>query len=380
MLRQRFFQLIVFGGVLILGGCSLQRGYLAVLVLADIAAGDQPSRLKTTTAPPERSAISFIVNGRQYRADLYRPREEALAGLLLIPGAAEEGKDDPRLVSLAMTLARVRFAVLAPELTGLRELQVGPGNIPEVRDVFAWLVSRPELSPQGRAGMTAFSFGAGPAILAALEPAIHGRVQFILTVGGYHDLVEVLTFFTTGYFQKDDQWSYLAPNVYGKWVFVRSNADRLSDPADQQILKTMAERRMVDPDAPLNDLEDRLGPEGEAVYAFVVNREPSRVRSLLQELPAGIREDIAELNPALRDLSSLRSRLLLVHGYDDNIIPHTQSIALARAVPEDQSRLFLVQGLMHVDIEPGLFSRWRLWRAVDALLAERSGEGSSDHE
>jgi hypothetical protein len=31
---------------------------------------------------------------------------------------------------------------------------------------------------------------------------------------------------------------------------------------------------------------------------------------------------------------------------------------------------------VHVDIEPGLLSRWRLWRAVDALLAERSEMGN----
>lgn len=372
-MRRIFFHLIL-SGVLILEGCSLPRGYLAALVLADVAAGDRPTRLKSITAPPERDPVAFSVNGRSYRADLYRAREEPLAGLLLIPGVAEEGKDDPRLVALAVTLARVRFAVLVPQLTGVKELKVGPGNIREVSDVFAWLASRPELSPQGRAGMMAFSFGAGPAILAALEPAI--KVRFILTVGGYHDLVEVLTFFTTGYFQKDERWCYLTPNAYGKWVFVRNNADRLPDPNDQRILRTMAERRMTDPDAPLADLESRLGSEGKAVYLFVTNSDPCRVPSLLQELPADIREDIAELNPALRDLSRLESRLLLVHGYGDDIIPYTQSIALARAVPEGQARIFLVRGLAHVDIEPGLLSRWRMWRAVDALLAERSREHS----
>src|SRR5690606_32734029 len=142
-------------------------------------------------------------------------------------------------------------------------------------------------------------------------------------------------------------------------------------PADQRILKSMAERRMNDPDAPLVDLEARLGPEGAAVYAFVANRDPRRVRSLLKDLPTGIRKDIDALNPALRDLSRLRARLLLVHGYDDSIIPYTQSIALARSVPEDQARLFLIRGLVHVDIEPGLIGRWRMWRAVDALLKER---------
>ena len=57
--------------------------------------------------------------------------------------------------------------------------------------------------------------------------------------------------------------------------------------------------------------------------------------------------------------------------YDDNIIPYSESIALAGAVPEKKARLFLGKGLMHVDIKPGLISTWTFWRAVDALMAER---------
>jgi hypothetical protein len=44
--------------------------------------------------------------------------------------------------------------------------------------------------------MVAFSYAAGPAILAALEAEIRERTGFILAVGGYHDLGQVLTFFT----------------------------------------------------------------------------------------------------------------------------------------------------------------------------------------
>jgi pimeloyl-ACP methyl ester carboxylesterase len=370
--RLRCFRLFLcVCGVLFLGGCALERGYEAALVVADIGARDQPSRLKKVTPAPERGTVSFAVEGRPYRGDLYRSEEGSLAGLLLIPGAAEEGKDDPRLVALATTLARARFAVLVPDLASLRQLRVNPGNIREVTDTFAWLVSRPDLTPEGRAGMVAFSYAAGPAVLAALEPEIRDRVRFILAVGGYYDLVQALTFFTTGYFRKDDEWRHLQPNEYGKWVFVLSNVGLLADSEDRQLLKAMAQRKMDDLAAPLDDLAERLGPEGRTVFAFITNRDPPRVRQLVSALPAGIREDIEALNPALRDLSLLKARLILIHGYDDDIIPYTQSVALARAVPKGQARLFLVRGLFHVDIRPGLLSRWRLWRAIGALLAER---------
>ncbi len=357
--------------VLLSTGCSPHRGWEAALVLADLAAVEGPSALKRGTPEPERTGVFFAVEGRGYSADLYRSPEGSLAGLLLVPGAAEEGKDDPRLVAFANTLARARFAVLVPDLQSLRELRVNPGNVGELADAFSWLVSDPVLSPEGRAGMVAFSYAAGPAVLAALEPPLREKVRFVFAVGGYHDLAAVLAFFTTGSFRVDDRWEYLEPNEYGKWVFVLANVGRLGDPIDRDLLEAMARRRMENLSAPLEDLASRLGPEGSRVFDFIANRDPERVPALLDLLPEGIRRDIAALTLVDKDLSALRARLLLVHGRDDNIIPYTESIALAGAAPAGQARLFLVRDLAHVDIRPGLASRFRMWRAVQALLAER---------
>jgi pimeloyl-ACP methyl ester carboxylesterase len=131
---------------------------------------------------------------------------------------------------------------------------------------------------------------------------------------------------------------------------------------------------MADLAAGLDDLAAQLHGQGRALYAFIVNHEPQRVPELLRQLPPGIRADIAALDLANKDLVPLGARLLLIHGYDDSIIPYTESIALARAVPEGQARLFLVDGLAHVDLEPGLRSRFRLWRAIYLLLGEREAD------
>jgi hypothetical protein len=352
-------------------GCAPERRLEAALLLGDLAAGDGPSRYKRQTATPQRTAVAFTSNGRSYAADLYRSPAGTVAPLLLIAGAAEEGKDDPRLVAFATTLARARFAVLVPELPGVRAQRVEAENAREIADAFAWLISRPELAPAGRGGLAAFSYAAGPAVLAAMEGAIRDRVQFILAVGGYYDLPETLAFIATGWFRHGGTWRYLEPNAYGTWVFVRGNLHRVVDAGDRDLLLAMAERRTADPAAAIEDLAAGLGPEGKSLYDFLVNRDPRRAPLLLRHLPPSIRGEIAALDLAGRDLHPLRAKLLLVHGYEDNIIPFAQSVALDRAVPADQAGIFLVHGLMHVDLDPGPSDLWRLWRAVDALLAER---------
>lgn len=368
------------GLALLLASCTVPGtplcvpGWEAFLFLDDLAVGSGPSRLKQLTSTPRRETASYTVGGRSYHADVYLGASPPLAGILVVPGVAQLGKDDPRLMALANSLARVRFAVLVPDMVNVRDLKVQPGDIQEVADAFSYLVSRADLAPQGRAGISAHSYAVGPALLAALQPALRDRVRFLMGVGGYYDLRSVVTYCTTGYFRAEGgSWRYLRPNTYGKWITVISNADRLSDQGDRATMIAMARRRLADPQAPIDDLASKLGPEGRTLYALVTNADPGRTPDLIAQLPASIRTDLAALDLAAHDLRSLRARVILVHGREDDIIPYTESLALEHALPKGQVRLFLVGGLVHVDFHGiGWIDRWRLSCAVQALLAERS--------
>jgi len=361
--------------LLMLAGCVPLPDDEAAWVLEDLAAGAGPSRLKERAPNPARRTIDYQVQGRSYRGDLYRPGEPPLAGIVLVPGVAERGKDDPRLVAFATTLARTRFLVLVPELPNLRALRVRADDAQGVADAFSQLLSRSEFPTRGRAGIGAFSYAVGPMVLAALDPVIRERVDFVLGVGGYYDLHQVITFFTTGYFQKEGQWRYLAPNRYGKWVFVLGNIERLRDLRDRSAFRAMAERRLNDPRARIDDLSRRLTPEGQALLALLENRDRVRTPALIDALPAAIQAEIDALDLANKDLSRLQAQLILLHGTDDAIIPHTESMALVAAVQPGRAELFLIHGLAHVDVRPSGLDRRAMWHAIHALLAQRKNHG-----
>jgi hypothetical protein len=113
-------------------------------VLEDLAAQEWPSRLKESTPDPVRRPVAYALQDRDYEGDLYLPGEPPLAGIVLVPGAAERGKDDPRLVAFATTLARTRFLVLVPDLPNLRALRVQAEDALGVADAFSHLLSRSE--------------------------------------------------------------------------------------------------------------------------------------------------------------------------------------------------------------------------------------------
>lgn len=366
--------------------CSPVRAYEAALVLADMAAGEGPSRLKATTPAPVRESVDYRVDGRARSADVYRPGEgRARAGLVLVPGAVPEGRHEPRIVAFAQTLARAGFAVLVPEMTGFTELTLQPRDIREVADAFAWLAASHELAPDGRAGMAALSYAVGPVVLAALDERIRERVRFILAVGGYHSMTRALRFLTTGWFEHAGRWHSLEADPYGQLVLALSARPFLNE-RDRAVVEAMVERRMADPGAALGDLAAALGVEGRAVYALVTNRDRDRFSVLFEAMPAAMKRDLNALDPASHDLTRLTGRLILVHGRNDRLIPYSETLALANAVGQERARVFLIHRVLgHVDLSlghvpSGQFWReevpdvWRMGRATYLLLAERGDE------
>jgi pimeloyl-ACP methyl ester carboxylesterase len=316
-----------------------------------------------TSAPGERTTVDYQVAGRPHQGDLYPATGTARVGLVVIPGAAELGKDDQRLVRFAATLAEAGFTVLVPDIASQKALQVGPENVTDVADAIDWLAGR-----ERRVGVAAISYAVGPAVLAGLAEG--QKLSFLVGVGGYFDLTAVIAFFTTGWYFEDGRWQQRQPNAYGKWVFVRSNAARLWDSGDRALLEIMAARRMADEHSDIADLALRLTPTARPIYDLLTNLDPQRVPALIDKLPPDMRDDIHALDLKTRDLSHLKAHLLLIHGKDDTIVPAGESRKLAAAVPD--ARLFIVDDLAHADWSPHkLGSMVDLLTAMRALLDER---------
>jgi hypothetical protein len=368
--------LVCLAAVFLTACCVPGHPFESLKVVQDLAAsGSSNTALKESTSEPMRKTVHYRSGGLERNGDLYLPGDGTpAAGIVLVPGVARAGYRDARLVALANTLARARFAVLVPDLPNVRQLKVGPEDAREIAVAFQYLDSQPALAPKGRAGLAAASYAVGPAVLAALQPGIREQVRFVMGVGGYYDIQEVLTFSITGYYRdktkRHPEWDRMEPSAYAKWVFLLSNLERIPNSRDRRLLRQIAERKLEEPGADVGGLASRLGSQGRAFYKLLTAENPGQVSRLMKELPAPVKSDIRALDLASQDLSQLKAVLILVHGRTDISIPYTESKALAAAAP--RANLFLINNLAHVDIQKGGFTdALRLWCAIDELLSYR---------
>ena len=375
-MRSRLWKLAAVLAVLLQAGCSPPRGIEALLVVGDIAAGPGASRLKTTTAPPVRKTIRYAFEGRLYTADIYWPggSDTVEAVTVLVPGVVRQGKDDPRLVAFAHTLARARFLVFVPDLVNLRQLNVSSKDTAVLSRAVRYIASRAGVGREASVGMIAFSYAAGPALLAAMAEETRQSIRFVYAVGPYFSIETVVTFLTTGHFRRDadSPWSKSAPSPYAIWVFIHSCAAWLDDPDNRRILTAIADAKLADPEAKISGLLAQLGPEGRNVYGLLTNTNPENVHGLIAGRPRRVLSELRALDLSTRDLGDLKARPILIHGRDDLLIPHTESMALATALNGDRARLFIVDSLKHVEFQfTGVSDIFKLWQAVRTLLAER---------
>jgi hypothetical protein len=365
-MRQAGWRRLPLVVLLILGACAPQRAAESLEVLRAIAAGPE-----ATSEEVERRTYTYAQGERAYTADLYLPEDPPLAALVLVPGAVQAGKEDRRFVAFARALATARFAVLVPEVANLRQLRVAPSDVTAIADAIEHLASRTE-TPS--IGLVAISYMGGPAVMAASQARTRALLRFVVTIGGYYDIEAALTFFTTGNFREpgEARWRHAPPNPYGKWLFLRSNLERLEAPGDRRALNQIASAKLRDPATDITALTAGLTSEGHTVLDLVTNTDPQRSADLIARLPTAILEDMRRLDPARAGLDDFRAELFAIHGRDDPVIPYSESMALTAALGADRAHLALVERLAHVDPgAPGLGDLLTLWGVVYDILTLR---------
>jgi pimeloyl-ACP methyl ester carboxylesterase len=227
--------------------------------------------------------------------------------LVLVHGYSPEGKDDRRVQQAAALLARAGFDVVVPTIPGLARGRLRPDD---VAPVVATLAARREPTV-----MISVSVGAGPALLAAAQPAVRDRVRVVLSLGGYASATELVRFFLTGDY---------------RWGTIRGHVDH-----DPEVVRQFVEANADLLDAPARE----------------ILTNPSRTASLLATPPPRLASALDQLSPE-RVASQIRARLVLVHGTHDRAVPYTESLRLAAARPE-RTRVVLVGVLDHVEASRG---------------------------
>jgi acetyl esterase/lipase len=305
-------------------------------------------------------------NGESLPATLYRPRaaRRPLPGWVTLHGLTYHGREHESLKRLARSLAASGAVVLVPDLPEWRALRVAPeSTVRTIRSAVLTMDALGQTEP-GRVGVMGFSFGATQALIAATDPILEGHLAGVVAWGGYADIRSATRFAFLGEHELDGRSHRVDPDPYGRWILAGNYLGLLDEFADAPALPDTllslaleAGRRGImswDPamDPVKEQARQRLGDRDRALFDLIApatgvelaEAQRRRLAALVDRMldAALVTEPLLDPGPYL---GRVPVRVFLAHGRGDRLIPWTEMVRLARALPPARVQSTGITGL-----------------------------------
>jgi hypothetical protein len=296
------------------------------------------------------SEIAVPAPGGPMRARLYQPAHPAGTAMVVVHGVHFDGIDDPRMRRFARALAGAGIPVLTPHVTALTELRVEPSEIESVGAAAQEMQRR----TGRRVGVFGLSFAGGLALLAAADERYRRSIAYVFAVGAHHDMARVARYYATDEDQRPAAGVQKLPaHPYGAMILIYTHPEDFFSPQEAPIAKEALRLALQEKEAEARAAAARLSPPSRALLeSLAVKWQPApELRAALLQSIEKHKEEFAAVSPAGK-LDGVRSRVYLLHGAGDNVIPSAESEWLAQELGITRVRALLISPVIsHVETE-----------------------------
>jgi pimeloyl-ACP methyl ester carboxylesterase len=292
----------------------------------------------------------------------YTPQDvQNPSGVVLLHGVHHLGIDDPRLWNLGRALAGAGVLVMTPELQDLADYRVTTKTIDVIGDSAMALSKR----VQRKVGVLGLSFAGGLALLAADRDEYGHSIGFVVAIGAHDDMSRVAQFFAANIITSPDGTeTKLQAHEYGALVLAYSHLEDFFLASDIPIAREALRQWLWEQPQAMKTAE-ALSPEGKHELDLLLHHRDQVRDALLRETT--LHKDEMEAVSPHGHLDQLHTPVFLLHGAGDTVIPASETLWLAKDVPQAELKASLISSaLVHVDM--GNKVTWQQqWQLMDFM-------------
>ncbi len=231
--------------------------------------------------------------------------------LVVLHGLTREGFGDARLVRFSKMMAAVGLCVYTPNLQGLCMMDPDPAEIDSISALLKGLAKE----HKSQIGLIGFSFGGTYALLASSSPEVAESIRFVVAVGAYYSLEDVVerAFSLRGQRDLSPEEAYTLLALDWKYR--------------KMLLLTEEERAGLEKLVGHCSRENHFTPEDTALVSKIMSlQQQEDIYLAWKHRLSEISSLNIEGNPVLE---SIKASVFLLHGENDTSIPIDASSRIA---------------------------------------------------
>lgn len=244
-----------------------------------------------------QSTTLSLASGKDLAVDTYHPLANSKGTIVFIHGMHFAGKDEVNAKLLARCLATTGFTVLVPHYERIANYDLAPDNILTINQSLQAIVTEWQTS----ISIFATSFAAIHSLYAAALPNVCDQISTLLLMG--------------------------SPFRY------------------QSCIPAIVDNPVINVGHLIVDLNFSSDPEEQVTLSEKIRQHQSQPKEFLScddvtishEQLSAFDQQVEQLN----QLSELKASVCLIHGKTDDIIPASESVALAESLTEHDIKHFI---------------------------------------
>ena len=302
-------------------------------------------------------------------------RRQSSATIVLLHGATPAADYHPGMLMIARVLASGGYRVLVPQVPPLKRLRITEESSAWLLSFQNWMLEDEETS-NDNISWVAMSFGGTLLLKTTLEQAfVECPPRAILTYGSFCNLESTYDYLLSGLLHEPDGTRYQTPHAWGKIVVFLNYLHRIDAGYDTRDIESVLRQYEYDDEVGAQKVMRNLSASDRAICTAIIDSESTPELERLLDLIRGVaRDDILNLSPEFWG-DRVTTKVYVMHGMTDSMVPYTEALALHRTLPASQ--LFVSDLAKHSEVKAGALSRFEVFSEM-AGMARFLGEFVSE--
>lgn len=296
---------------------------------------------KEYTFPGETIPVKIFTSGNKKK----------MPAILVAHGLAPDGYNDSRLTQFARSLAKTGAVVFLPNFSYMQNVRIKPVTAKKMQFLFDRMCELPYVD-KNRAGFFPISYAGGPGTMAFSEPPYNEKTRYIIYLGGYYQLSQVLVFGLSGKSRFNGHVYSTEPSRWGRWYYLLSNLEYVENAEDRKHLFSIAETKRRYPWYDISETEKKLTAAGKKLLEMIKHTDPEKIMKLIRKQNENFRDTLKIMSPAHYIHGLAKTKVFLLHASNDPLVPYTESLYFYQAMKKAGGKpsLTIINALEHVDM------------------------------